>query len=53
VIDQAWREFSSVQNEEFLCAVCYLRHRPFGSQGKQECLCYWKAKDLVCVAITD
>jgi len=24
------------------CAAWDLGHRPFGSQGKQDCLCYWK-----------
>jgi len=27
-----------------MCRVRSLGHRPFGSQGKQDCLCYWTAK---------
>src|SRR5580692_8062239 len=27
-----------------MCRVRNLGHRPFGSQGKQDCLCYWTAK---------
>jgi hypothetical protein len=26
-----------------LCGASGKAHRPFGSQGKQECLCHWKA----------
>src|ERR1700741_3414516 len=26
------------------CAAWGRRHRPFVSQGKQDCLCYWKSK---------